>query len=29
MSHQDRNLTCIDCAASFTFSAEEQELGVD
>ncbi len=29
MSHQDRNLTCIDCAGSFAFSAEEQELGVE
>ncbi len=26
MSYQDKSLTCADCGASFTFSADEQEL---
>jgi len=26
MSSQDKSLTCSDCGATFTFSAEEQEL---
>ncbi len=25
MSYTDRTLTCVDCGASFTFSAEDQE----
>ncbi len=25
MSYTDRNLTCVDCGAEFTFSAEDQE----
>ena len=26
MAFQDKSLTCADCGASFTFSADEQEL---
>ncbi|MDO9334392.1 MAG: zinc-ribbon domain containing protein [Dehalococcoidales bacterium] len=26
MSFQDKSLTCADCGATFTFSADEQEL---
>ncbi len=26
MSFQDRSLTCVDCGATFTFSAEDQEF---
>jgi CxxC-x17-CxxC domain-containing protein len=26
MSFEDKNLTCSDCGASFTFSADEQQL---
>ncbi len=25
MPYQDKNLTCVDCGAQFTFSAEDQE----
>ncbi|MGB6894406.1 MAG: zinc-ribbon domain-containing protein, partial [Dehalococcoidia bacterium] len=25
MSYTDKNLTCVDCGAQFTFSAEDQE----
>ncbi len=25
MSYQDRTLTCVDCGASFTFTAEDQQ----
>jgi CxxC-x17-CxxC domain-containing protein len=26
LSYQDKSLTCVDCGATFTFSADEQEL---
>jgi len=26
MAYEDRSLTCFDCGATFTFSAEEQEF---